>query len=48
MEGVVEGDFFVRSGPGTVKLPPESADKYVATRFGQEPAPSLKIPDYLQ
>ena len=34
MEGVVEGDFFVRSGPGTVKLPPESAGKYVETRFG--------------
>ena len=32
--GVVEGDFFVRSGPGTVKLPPESAGKYVETRFG--------------
>ena len=27
------GDFFVRSGPGTVKLPPESAREYVRTRF---------------
>ena len=28
-----EGDFFVRSGPGTVALPPESAAEYVRTRF---------------
>ena len=28
-----DGDFFVRSGPGTVKLPPESAREYIATRF---------------
>jgi hypothetical protein len=28
-----EGDFFVRSGPGTVRLPPESAKEYVRTRF---------------
>lgn len=28
-----EGDFFVRSGPGTVKLPPESAGEYIRTRF---------------
>lgn len=27
------GDFFVRSGPGTVKLNPESAGEYVRTRF---------------
>lgn len=27
------GDFFVRSGPGTVKLPPDSADAYIRTRF---------------
>ena len=33
MESSDEGDFFVRSGPGTVKLPPESAEKYVETRF---------------
>ena len=33
MESVEDGDFFVRSGPGTVKLPPESAGKYVETRF---------------
>jgi type I restriction enzyme R subunit len=27
------GDFFVRSGPGTVKLPPDSASEYIRTRF---------------
>ncbi len=34
MESNPDGDFFVRSGPGTVKLPPESAKEYVRTRFG--------------
>ncbi|MCO4100267.1 MAG: ATP-binding protein [Gemmatimonas sp.] len=34
MESAPDGDFFVRSGPGTVKLPPESAWEYVKTRFG--------------
>ncbi len=34
METTAEGDFFVRSGPGTVKLPPESAREYIRTRFG--------------
>jgi type I site-specific restriction-modification system R (restriction) subunit len=33
MESGVEGDFFVRSGPGTVRLPPESAKEYIRTRF---------------
>jgi len=33
IEGVTEGDFFVRSGPGTVKLPPDSAREYIRTRF---------------
>jgi type I restriction enzyme R subunit len=33
MEAAAEGDFFVRSGPGTVKLPPESAQEYIRTRF---------------
>ncbi len=33
METTPEGDFFVRSGPGTVKLPPESAAEYIRTRF---------------
>jgi type I restriction enzyme R subunit len=27
------GDFFVRSGPGTVKLSPDSAREYIRTRF---------------
>jgi hypothetical protein len=33
LEGSPDGDFFVRSGPGTVKLPPESASEYIRTRF---------------
>ncbi|MGH7647742.1 MAG: RNA-binding domain-containing protein [Gemmatimonadaceae bacterium] len=33
MESTPDGDFFVRSGPGTVKLPPDSAREYVRTRF---------------
>lgn len=28
-----EGDFYVRSGPGTVRLTPESASEYIRTRF---------------
>jgi hypothetical protein len=28
-----DGDFFVRSGPGTVRLSPDSAKQYVHTRF---------------
>jgi predicted HTH transcriptional regulator len=34
MESSADGDFFVRSGPSTVKLPPESAKEYIRTRFG--------------
>ncbi|MFC1526228.1 RNA-binding domain-containing protein [Candidatus Latescibacterota bacterium] len=34
MEQAEEGDFFVRSGPRTDKLKPESAAEYVRTRFG--------------
>ena len=34
VESTSEGDFFVRSGPGTVKLPAESAREFVRTRFG--------------
>src|SRR5439155_17633783 len=30
-----EGDFFVRSGPGTVKLSSDSAREYIRTRFLQ-------------
>jgi hypothetical protein len=32
-ETTAEGDFFVRSGPGTVKLSRDSARKYIRTRF---------------
>jgi type I restriction enzyme R subunit len=34
MESSPDGDFFVRSGPGTIRLPPESAKEYIRTRFG--------------
>jgi type I restriction enzyme R subunit len=33
LEAGPDGDFFVRSGPGTVKLPMESAKEYIRTRF---------------
>ena len=33
MEAGAEGDFFVRSGPGTVKLSPVGAREYIRTRF---------------
>jgi hypothetical protein len=33
MELTPDGDFFVRSGPRTDRLPPESAAKYIETRF---------------
>lgn len=33
MEGSRDGDFFVRSGPGTVKLSAASAQEYIRTRF---------------
>ena len=33
METAPDGDFFVRSGPGTVKLAAESTAEYVRTRF---------------
>jgi type I restriction enzyme R subunit len=40
-ESSPEGDLFVRSGPGTVRLSPESAKEYVRTRFAAAPgAPS--------
>jgi hypothetical protein len=39
-EATPDGDLFVRSGPGTVKLAPDSAQKYVATRF-----PEIQNPD---
>jgi predicted HTH transcriptional regulator len=33
LETAAGGDFFVRSGPGTMKLPPGSAQEYIRTRF---------------
>jgi predicted HTH transcriptional regulator len=41
VEASPRGDFFVRSGPGTVKLPPESADQYIRTRFPGFAAPQV-------
>ncbi len=32
-ESTEDGDFFVRSGPGTAKLPAQSAREYIETRF---------------
>jgi hypothetical protein len=32
----LSGDFFVRSGPGSVKLPDESAREYIRTRFAPQ------------
>ena len=34
MEKSADGDFYVRTGPGTVRLGDEDAVKYVASRFG--------------
>ena len=34
VKAATEGDFFVRSGPGTVKLSPDSAREYIRIRFG--------------
>ena len=33
MEAAPEGDFYVRSGPGSVRLSPDDAREYVGTRF---------------
>src|SRR2546430_10869845 len=33
METGPEGDFYVRSGPGNVRLAPDSAKQYIQTRF---------------
>jgi predicted HTH transcriptional regulator len=35
MEAAPEGDFYVRSDPGTVRLASDSASKYIRTRFGE-------------
>ena len=34
VEKAADGDLYVRSGPGTVRLGDQDAEKYVATRFG--------------
>ena len=36
LEKASDGDLYVRSGPGTVRLGEEDAEKYVATRFGSK------------
>ena len=36
-EGDGDGGFYVRSGPGTIRLPPESAREYIQTRFAAVP-----------
>ncbi|MBI2604944.1 MAG: ATP-binding protein, partial [Deltaproteobacteria bacterium] len=36
MEKSPDGDFYVRSGPGSVVLPPKSASEYIRTRFPQQ------------
>jgi len=33
METRPDGDFYVRSGPGSVRLSPESTAEYIRTRF---------------
>jgi hypothetical protein len=33
MEKTPDGDFYVRSGPGSVVLPADSAKEYIRTRF---------------
>jgi len=33
VEASPEGDFYVRSGPGSVRLAPDSASEYIRTRF---------------
>jgi type I restriction enzyme R subunit len=40
VEANPDGDFFVRSGPGTTRLGPASAREYIRTRFGSLAAPS--------
>ena len=36
LENAAEGDLYVRSGPGTVRLDGADVGKYVATRFGSQ------------
>ncbi len=39
VETEADGDFFVRNGPGTVKLSPDDVKEYVRTRFDQVRTP---------
>jgi type I restriction enzyme R subunit len=39
METTPDGDFYVRTGPGTTKLPPGSAQEYIRTRFRERATP---------
>jgi predicted HTH transcriptional regulator len=41
VETTPEGDFFVRIGPGTVKLPPDSAQEFIRTRFAGPRSPTV-------
>ena len=45
MDASPGGDFFVRSGPGTVKLPADSANQYIRTRFSGIARPSDSRPE---
>ncbi|GIW53030.1 MAG: type I restriction endonuclease subunit R [Gemmatimonadales bacterium] len=44
MERSPEGDFYVRSGPSSVRLSPESAQEYIRTRFPTRKAPADVAP----
>ena len=44
MEAAADGDFFVRSGPGTVKLAPDSVREYIRTRFDSATASAGRAP----
>lgn len=37
LESGPDGDFYVRSGPGTVKLSPENAAEFIRSRFAPRP-----------
>jgi type I restriction enzyme, R subunit len=39
VEATPTGDFFVRSGPGTIKLAPDSATEYIRTRWPSSTSP---------
>jgi type I restriction enzyme R subunit len=42
LEATPEGDFFVRSGPRTDRLPPESAQEFIRTRFATPGARAVR------